>query len=138
MDRLTPIKRSWLMSRIKGRDTKPELIVRKMISAMGYRYRLYRKDLPGKPDIVFVSKRKVIFIHGCYWHGHNCKKGKLPKSNISFWKDKIETNKVRDKKNIRELKLLGWTVLTIWQCQLKKTLAVCKRIVDFLELPIDS
>lgn len=120
------------MSRIKGRDTTPELFVRRMIYAMGYRYRLCRKDLPGKPDIVFGPRKKVVFVHGCYWHGHKCKKGRLPKSHVSYWQQKIEANKARDRRNVKELKALGWDVLTIWQCQLKKPLAVRKRIVDYL------
>jgi DNA mismatch endonuclease (patch repair protein) len=133
MDRLTPAKRSWLMSRVKGRDTTPELTVRKMLHALGYRYRLHRKDLPGKPDIVFGPKKKAVFVHGCYWHGHNCKKGKLPKSNRAFWSDKITKNKARDHRNARRLKALGWKVLVVWQCKLKNPLAARGRIVDFLE-----
>lgn len=132
MDRLTPAKRSWLMSRVKGRDTTPELIVRRMLYALGYRYRLHRKDLPGKPDIVFGPKKKVVFVHGCYWHGHNCLKGRLSKTNTSFWSEKIATNKARDRRNTRRLVILEWKVLVVWQCKLKNTLAARNRIVDFL------
>jgi DNA mismatch endonuclease, patch repair protein len=132
MDRLSSKKRSWLMSRIKGRDTTPELRVRRMLYAMGYRYRLHRKDLPGKPDIVFGPAKKIIFVHGCFWHGHKCPKGRLPKSNKSFWNRKIDTNKIRDRKNIRKLKALGWRVLTVWQCELKDIAVARRRIVDFL------
>ncbi len=132
MDRLTPARRSWLMSRVKGSNTTPELIVRRMLHAAGYRYRLHRKDLPGKPDIVFGPRKKIVFIHGCFWHGHRCPKGRLPKSNQAFWSSKIDTNKKRDRKRGRQLGALGWKVLVIWQCQLKDPLAVRKRIVDFL------
>jgi DNA mismatch endonuclease, patch repair protein len=120
------------MSRVKSRDTMPERIVRSMLHAMGYRYRLQRKDLPGKPDIVFGPRKKAVFIHGCFWHGHRCPKGRPPKSNEKFWRAKIETNRARDRRSIRKLKALGWEVLTIWQCELKGPLAVRKRIVDFL------
>jgi DNA mismatch endonuclease, patch repair protein len=121
------------MSRVKSRDTTPERAVRSMLHAMGYRFRLCRKDLPGKPDIVFGPRKKVVFIHGCFWHGHRCRKGRLPKSNDAFWRNKIETNRARDKSSARKLRALGWEVLTIWQCQLRNPLAVRKRIVDFLD-----
>jgi DNA mismatch endonuclease, patch repair protein len=133
MDRLTPQHRSWLMSRVKGRDTTPELVVRRMLHALGYRYRLHRKDLPGKPDIVFGPRKKIVFIHGCFWHGHRCPKGRLPKSNAVFWREKIEANKARDRKHARKLRALGWQVLSVWQCHLKEPLAVRQRIVDFLD-----
>lgn len=120
------------MSRVKGRDTTPELFVRRMVYALGYRYRVHRKDLPGKPDIVFGPRKKIILIHGCFWHGHRCRKGRLPKSNGAFWTTKIETNRSRDKRTVRRLRALGWKVLTVWQCQLRSPIAVRKRIVDFL------
>jgi DNA mismatch endonuclease (patch repair protein) len=120
------------MSRVKSRDTTPERVVRGMLHAMGYRYRLHRKDLPGKPDIVFVGRRKAIFVHGCFWHGHKCSKGRLPKSNDEFWRAKIEANRARDARNIDSLAALSWGVLTIWRCELKNLDAVRKRIVDFL------
>jgi DNA mismatch endonuclease (patch repair protein) len=121
------------MSRIKGRDTIPELVVRRMLHAQGYRYRLYRKDLPGKPDIVFPARRKVVFVHGCFWHGHSCQKGRLPKSNEPFWQAKIETNRARDEQHLAKLAALGWKTLVIWQCELKEPLAARKRIIDFLQ-----
>jgi len=121
------------MSRVKSRDTAPERAVRSMIHAMGYRFRLHRKNLPGKPDIVFGPRKKAVFIHGCFWHGHRCPKGRLPKSNEAFWRAKIETNRARDKRNTRRLKSLGWGVLVVWQCHLKNPLGVRKRIVDFLD-----
>jgi DNA mismatch endonuclease, patch repair protein len=132
MDRLTKDRRSWLMSRVKGRDTTPEVAVRSMIHTLGYRFRLHRADLPGKPDIVFGPRKKIVFVHGCFWHGHRCGKGRLPKSNNAFWRDKIVTNRARDLRHIRALARRGWKVLVIWQCELKDPLAVRRRIVDFL------
>jgi DNA mismatch endonuclease, patch repair protein len=121
------------MSRVKSRDTTPERVVRSMLHAMGYRYRLHRKDLPGKPDIVFGPRRKIVFIHGCFWHGHRCQKGRLPKTNRTFWRMKVEANRARDLRSTRRLRIAGWKVLTVWQCQLKDLLAVRERIVDFLQ-----
>jgi DNA mismatch endonuclease, patch repair protein len=132
MDHLSPKRRSWLMAQVKGRNTAPELVVRRMLHALGYRYRLHRKDLPGNPDIVFGPRKKAVFIHGCFWHGHRCRRGKLPKSNASFWKVKIKKNKLRDRRNIRRLRAAGWGALTVWQCQLKDVPKVRKRIIDFL------
>ncbi len=132
MDRLTKERRSWLMSRVKGRNTTPEVAVRSMIHRMGYRFRLHRADLPGKPDIVFGPRKKIVFVHGCFWHGHRCGKGRLPKSNRRFWRNKIVTNRARDRRHIGDLGRLGWKVLVIWQCELKDPLAVRRRIVDFL------
>ena len=132
MDRLTPERRSWLMSRVKSRDTTPELTIRSMLHKDGYRFRLHRTDLPGKPDIVFGPRKKAIFVHGCFWHGHRCRKGRLPKSNDAFWRAKIVANKKRDRKHLRSLAALGWKILVVWQCELKDPLAVRRRIVDFL------
>ncbi len=128
-------KRSQIMSKITGKDTKPELIIRKALFAEGFRYRLYGKDLPGKPDIVFPSRKKVIFINGCYWHGHHCKRAALPETNKSFWEKKINGNKERDKQNLAKLKAMGWKTLTIWQCEIKKNTLETKinRIKVFLE-----
>ncbi|MCK4618850.1 MAG: DNA mismatch endonuclease Vsr [Desulfobacterales bacterium] len=113
-------KRSQIMSRISGKDTKPELIIRKILFSEGYRYRLHGKDLPGNPDIVFSSRKKVIFVNGCFWHRHNCKKAALPTTNRNFWEKKLTGNKERDKRNLAKLKALGWKSLVIWQCQIKK------------------
>ena len=120
------------MSRVKSRDTTPERMVRSMLHAMGYRFRLHRKNLPGKPDIVFGPRKKAVFVHGCFWHGHRCRKGRLPKSNEAFWRTKIVTNRKRDSRQVKDLKELGWKVLVIWQCELKEPLAVERRIADFL------
>ena len=123
------------MSKISGKNTKPELIIRKALFAEGYRYRLHKKDLPGKPDIVFTSRKKVIFINGCFWHGHSCKRGTLPETNKNFWAKKIDGNKKRDKRNLKKLKTMEWDILTIWQCEIKKSTleAQINRIKVFLE-----
>ncbi len=112
--------RSYNMSQVKGKDTKPELLVRRFLFANGLRYRLYDKKLSGKPDIVLPKYKTVIFIHGCFWHGHeNCKYSILPKTRTEFWSDKIEGNKKRDKANIEQLKSKGWNVLIVYGCDLK-------------------
>jgi DNA mismatch endonuclease (patch repair protein) len=109
------------MSKISGTETKPEILVRKYLFSKGFRYRKNHKKLPGKPDIVLNKYNTVVFIHGCFWHGHkNCKAAKLPETRKEFWKAKIDSNKKRDIKNIAELTKLGWRVITIWQCELKK------------------
>lgn len=113
-------KRSDIMSKISGKNTKPEILVRKFLFSKGFRYRINVKTLPGKPDIVLPKYNKIIFINGCFWHGHNCKKGKLPSSNIDFWKEKISNNKSRDDKNSDLLVKLGWKVIIIWQCEISK------------------
>ena len=108
------------MRAVKGRNTKPEIALRKKLFALGLRYRLNVKDLPGKPDLVFAKHKTVVFVHGCFWHGHDCKRGaRQPKQNASSWKDKIARNKARDKKNASELKKLGWRVVTVWECGIK-------------------
>ncbi len=113
-------QRSYNMSQIKGKDTKPEMIVRKWLWNNGYRYRLHRKDLPGKPDIVFPGRKKAIFVNGCFWHKHDCKYFKWPKSNKEFWHQKIEGNVKRDAENYSKLVSAGWEYLIIWECELKK------------------
>lgn len=106
------------MGRVKGKDTKPELLVRSMVHRMGFRFRLHRRDLPGTPDLVFAKHRKVIFVHGCFWHGHKgCRRSKRPNSNKAFWREKLDLNIKRDAKNIRKLKKLGWTPLIVWGCE---------------------
>lgn len=109
------------MRAIRGKDSKPEMLVRRFIHSLGYRYRLHRRDLPGCPDIVFLSLRKVIFVHGCFWHRHNCRKGRsVPATRREFWRKKLGKNKLRDKRNVRDLKRLGWRVLQIWECQVSE------------------
>lgn len=117
----TKEQRSFNMSRIRGKDTKPEMVVRSLVHRLGYRFRLHRKDLPGKPDLVFIRLKKIIFVHGCFWHLHACKYGRVrPKTNADFWQAKRLSNKQRDQKNVRTLKSLGWDVLVVWQCQIKQ------------------
>lgn len=114
-------KRSDIMRAVKGRDTKPEIALRKKLFALGLRYRLNVKDLPGKPDLVFPRHKTVVFVHGCFWHGHSCKRGnRQPKQNADYWKDKIARNMARDQKNTAELKKLGWRVITVWECEIKE------------------
>jgi DNA mismatch endonuclease (patch repair protein) len=109
--------RSALMSRIRGKDTAPELFVRRLLHSMGYRFRLHRKDLPGTPDIVFPSRQKAVFVNGCFWHGHGCKIGQPPKTRADFWLSKLERNRARDHRNIDDLQRLGWKALVVWQCE---------------------
>lgn len=126
-------KRSSIMSNIRSKNTSPEIQVRKLIFSMGYRYRLHRKDLPGCPDIVFPGRKKVIFIHGCFWHGHqNCKASTLPETHKEFWKNKINSNQERDGKNINELENLNWKVLVVWQCEIKNISYIAEKINSFL------
>lgn len=134
-DSLTPAQRSERMSRIRSADTKPEMVVRRLIHGLGYRYRLHRKDLPGTPDLVFPSKRKVIFVHGCFWHMHEdpqCPLARLPKSKLDFWLPKLEGNKKRDSIAQEKLRALGWDVLTIWECQLRDLDTLKLKIIKFL------
>jgi DNA mismatch endonuclease (patch repair protein) len=129
MDTLTPAERSQLMAKIRGKNTQPELIVRSMLHRAGYRFSLHRKDLPGKPDIVLRKYSTVIFVHGCFWHRHkSCKTASTPKTNVAFWQAKFDRNVSNDRKHARELRKLGWQVLTIWECQLKTPERVLQRI----------
>lgn len=115
-------KRSEIMSKIGPKDSKPEIIVRKIVHSLSYRFRLHRKDLPGNPDLVFPKYKKAIFVHGCFWHGHKrCQRGKLPATNTTFWEEKISGNVKRDKSNFNKLRRLGWKYLVIWQCDLKES-----------------
>ena len=132
-DVLTPEQRHKCMSAIKGKDTKPEKIVRSMVHRMGYRFRLHKKDLPGKPDIVLPKLNKIIFVHGCFWHMHNCKYGRVfPKTNKEFWQHKREGNVIRDRRNIEELENIGWKVLIIWECEIKNSEYLLNKLHDFL------
>jgi DNA mismatch endonuclease (patch repair protein) len=134
VDSLSPAERSEIMARVRSKDTRPELIVRKLVFALGYRYRLHGKNLPGRPDMVFKNRRKVIFVHGCFWHRHaRCALARLPKSRLDFWLPKLEGNKLRDRRNLRALAKEGWKVLTIWECQLADAARlerVIRRFVD--------
>ncbi len=132
MDTRTPQQRRRIMQAVKSRNTGPEMIVRRLLHGMGYRYRLHRKDLPGKPDVALVSRRKAIFVHGCFWHGHGCPKGRLPKSHLDYWGPKLAENGKRDKKKEERLRSLGWSVLVIWQCETADVEALALRLQDFV------
>ncbi len=134
-DTLTPAERSERMSRVKGRHTAPEMLVRRVVHGLGYRYRLHRRDLPGCPDLAFGNRKKVIFVHGCFWHRQGdsaCKLARLPKSRLDFWIPKLEANRTRDEKNQARLKAMGWDSLVIWECQLGDRASLEERIRSFL------
>ena len=132
-DTRSPEQRRRIMQSVKTRDTGPELTVRRILFRLGYRYRLNAKKLPGRPDIVLPGRMKVIFVHGCFWHGHDCRKGQAPKSRLDYWKPKLRTNRKRDAAQLRALKTLGWSVLTIWQCETNDSEALRLRLSGFLE-----
>ena len=130
-----PVKRSAVMRRVKGRDTRPELCVRRLIWRLGARYRLNRADLPGKPDIVLTGRRLAVFVHGCFWHGHDCARGaRTPKANRDYWVGKIGRNRMRDAAARERLTALGWQVETVWECELKDAPALEARIAGWLRL----
>lgn len=132
-DTLTVKQRKRCMSRNRGKDTAPEIVVRQLIYSLGYCYRLHRKDLPGCPDMVFSSKKKIIFINGCYWHRHTCKKGRsTPETHQDFWQTKFFRTKQRDKEARKKLKKCGWQILTIWECQIKNVEMLKKMVTEFL------
>ncbi len=136
MDTLTPAERSERMGRVKNKGSRAELFVRSLVHRMGYRFRLHRGGLPGKPDLVFPSRKRVIFVHGCFWHRHpdpNCKLARLPKSRQDFWVPKLEGNRRRDQRIEKELSDLNWGVLTIWECQLHDTASLENEIRTFLD-----
>jgi DNA mismatch endonuclease (patch repair protein) len=133
VDTITRTRRSANMARIRSKDMKPELIVRRLVHSLGYRYRLHRKDLPGKPDLVFGPRRKVMFIHGCFWHQHGgCLEGRTPKSNQEYWAPKLSRNVERDRRVQSELANAGWAVMVIWECETPDTEALTDRIHEFL------
>lgn len=121
------------MSRIRSRDTSPELVVRRMLHRLGYRYRLHARELPGKPDIVFRSRRKAIFVHGCFWHQHAaCREGRVPASNRQYWLGKLACNTTRDREHLAALTAQGWDVCVVWECQLREVKLLEERIQAFL------
>lgn len=133
MDKLTPERRSANMRAIRSKDMKPEILVRRLAHSLGYRFRLHRKDLPGKPDLAFIGKRKAIFVHGCFWHQHDaCREGRPPRSNSSYWFPKLARNVERDLENVRDLAKGGWQTLTVWECETKDREALSRRIAEFL------
>jgi DNA mismatch endonuclease (patch repair protein) len=132
-DKLSIERRSWNMSRLRSKDTGPEMRVRRLVHSLGYRFRLHRKDLPGRPDLVFPGRHKVIQVHGFFWHGHECNEGvRKPGTNTSYSQDKIEKNRKRDQQPAEGLRALGWRVLTLWECELANP-ALSERIVSFLQ-----
>lgn len=132
-ERISVAQRSANMSRIRGKDTKPEMVVRRLLHRAGYRYRLHRRDLPGTPDLVFPSRRKVLFVHGCFWHSHSCRAGQTrPANNAEFWAAKRERTVERDAEQLARLADLGWDVLVVWECELKDESALEERLRAWL------
>ena len=137
VDSLTPDRRSENMRRIRSAGMKPEMVVRQLVHTMGFRYWLHRKELPGKPDEVFAGRRKIIFVHGCFWHQHaECREGRLPGSNANYWQPKLTRNVERDAKAITSLTAAGWNVLVIWECETKDAALLEKRLRNFFEAGI--
>lgn len=133
MDTLSPAERSIRMSLVRSRDTRPEMIVRRLVHRFGYRYRLHRRDLPGTPDLAFVSLHKAIFVHGCFWHQHQCPAGnRCPKSRVKFWKEKLMGNKARDRRAITKLRRMGWDILVLWECEVTNAKQLEARLKRFL------
>lgn len=133
-DTLSTGERKERMSRVRNKDTKPEMCVRRLVHSLGYRYRLHYGGLPGRPDIVFPERRKVIFVHGCFWHRHEgCSRCRMPKSRLEFWGPKLEKNRLRDLKNLAKLHELGWDVLVVWECETEEAAGLPGRIMTFLE-----
>ena len=137
-DHLVPAQRSRNMREIRQKDTKPEVLVRKLTHRMGYRFRLHSKGLPGKPDLVFPWRKKIIFVHGCFWHGHKCSGGHIPKSHVQYWSQKLRGNKKRDAANNRKLRALGWRTLIIWECQTENAEKLKIHIQRFLDRKWES
>lgn len=126
-------ERSRIMRAVKSRNTQPEMLVRRIVHNMGKRYRLHRADLPGKPDLTFPRLKKIIFIHGCFWHGHDCQRGaREPKENADYWRQKIKRNRERDAKIQETLRTMGWSILVLWECQLKNREALGHKLTQFL------
>lgn len=135
-DFMSPERRSAHMAKIGSKNTKPEIRLRSLLHGAGYRFRLHAASLPGRPDIVFPGRGKVIFVHGCFWHGHDCPIGsRLPKTNTSFWAIKREKNQARDRRQLELLQSLGWKPLIVWECELKPNLPLAEKVTDFLGPP---
>lgn len=135
-DIVDPQTRSRMMSGIRGKNTQPEMLVRRLLHAMGYRYRLHARELPGKPDIVFRRRRIAIFVHGCFWHRHpdpECRLARMPKSRVDFWQPKLEGNRMRDEANVAALEAMGWKVLLVWECQLRDREQLGNMLWRFIE-----
>ena len=133
MDKISPARRSANMRAIHSKGMKPELIVRRLVRSLGFGYRLHRKELPGKPDLAFIGRKKAIFVHGCFWHQHReCREGRLPGSNQAYWEPKLQRNIERDRQNLADLKSKGWQTLVIWECETKAEGSLRKAIESFL------
>lgn len=132
VDHITKEQRSRNMARVKNKNTTPELKVRKLLHKFGFRFRLHRKDLPGNPDIVLPRHHKIIFVHGCFWHGHDCPRGKRPATREEFWDRKLDANIERDKFNQNALEELGWNIMVLWECEIKDTKELTKKLLDFM------
>lgn len=134
MDTLSPQERSERMGRVKGKNTQPEMAIRRLVYGLGFRYRLHAGKLPGKPDLVFARLKRVIFVHGCFWHRHSgCSLCRMPKSRLEFWEPKLEENRKRDSRNQRKLRKDGWRLLVVWECQLADQEKLKRRILEFLD-----
>ena len=132
-DQFSAEERSRIMSRVKSKGTHPEMLMRRALHRLGYRYRLHRPDLPGRPDLALASRRKALFINGCFWHLHSgCGRARIPQSNRDYWTEKLERNRLRDSENVDALQVLGWDVMTVWECELRDLEAVVDRVASFL------
>lgn len=132
MDTISPERRSEIMRGIRGKNTQPEMLLRHLVFGLGYRYRLHGSELPGSPDLVFKSRRKVIFVNGCFWHNHFCRAGRHPKTRPEYWASRFKKNRDRDARNLRKLRRIGWSALTIWECQLSDSSKVKAKVREFL------
>jgi DNA mismatch endonuclease, patch repair protein len=132
MDTVSKEVRSALMARIRSKDTNPELVVRSMLHRLGYRFRIHRRDLPGNPDIVLPRHRKIVLVHGCFWHGHSCTLASKPKTNQDYWQQKIKRNRLRDRKVKRDLANQGWQILELWECQIRKGIGLTETLSSFI------
>ncbi|MDP2028460.1 MAG: DNA mismatch endonuclease Vsr [Thiobacillus sp.] len=133
-DTLSKDARSKLMSRIRSKNTKPEMVVRSILHRLGFRFRLHRKDLPGCPDIVLPKHRKIVLVQGCFWHGHTCRLASHPKSNPAYWSHKIASNQERDRRARTELEEAGWSVLELWECEIRAETGLIQRIAEFMRV----
>lgn len=136
-DFMSPEQRSAHMAKIRSKDTKPEMLLRRFLHGAGYRYRLHDRRLPGRPDLVFPSRSKAILVNGCFWHGHDCPVGsRLPKTNTEFWEAKRRRNQERDQQNLRELEARGWAVLIVWECEIDTRAGSLEKVIQFLDEPL--
>lgn len=133
VDTRTPQQRRRIMQSVGTLDTGPEMVVRRLLHRLGYRYRLHSGKLPGHPDLVFPARRKVVFVHGCFWHGHGCAKGRLPKSRLDYWAPKIERNRQRDASVLTRLSDLGWQALVVWQCETQDLKSLERKLLKFID-----